>query len=99
MKRFVLLTGALVSALALAGCGPTREDRTVSGAVVGGAAGALIGGAATGRAGGALVGGLVGATAGAVVGANSPPPRRCVAVRYDYYGNQYCSRWARPRYY
>jgi hypothetical protein len=95
MKKVVLLAMAFASALALGGCGPTREDRAVSGAVVGGAAGALIGGAATGRAGGALAGGLIGAAAGGIIGANSAPERRCLTVRYDYYGNPYCARYAR----
>lgn len=99
MKKVLLLSAAMASALALGGCNsPYREDRAVSGAVLGGAAGAVIGGAATGRAGGALAGGLIGAAAGGIIGGNTPPPRRCVAVRYDYYGNPYCARYARVGY-
>ena len=95
MKKAILVAAALVSALALEGCGATREDRTVNGALLGGAAGAIIGGAATGRAGGAVAGGLIGAAAGGIMGANSPGPRRCVRVRYDYDGNPYCARYVR----
>ena len=91
MKKTLLLT----MALALGGCGQTREDRAVNGALLGGAAGALIGGAATGLAGGALAGGIIGAAAGGIMGANSEPPRRCVRIRYDYDGNRYCARYAR----
>ena len=93
MKNMILIAAALSSALALGGCGQTRDERTVNGAVVGGAAGALIGGAATGRVGGAVAGGLIGAAAGGIIGANSAPPRRCVRVRYDYNGNPYCARY------
>ncbi len=95
MKKTLLLTMALTSAMALGGCGQTREDRAVNGALLGGAAGAIIGGAASGRAGGALAGGIIGAAAGGIIGANSAPPRRCVRVRYDYDGNPYCTRYVR----
>ena len=95
MKKALLLAGAVSSALFLSGCGETRQERTLSGAVVGGTAGALIGGAATGRAGGAVAGGLIGAAAGGIIGANSGPRNRCVRVRYDYYGNPYCTRYMR----
>ena len=95
MRKTILLAGAVSSALMLAGCGETRQDRTLTGAVVGGTAGALIGGAATRRAGGAVAGGLIGAAAGGIIGANSGPHRRCVRVRYDYYGNPYCTRYVR----
>ena len=95
MKKALLLAGAVSSALFLSGCGETRQERTLSGAVVGGTAGALIGGAATGRAGGAVAGGLIGAAAGGIIGANSGPRNRCVRVRYDYYGYPYCTRYMR----
>ena len=100
MKRTLLLTLALTSALALGGCGQTRDDRAVNGALLGGAAGAIIGGAASGRAGGALAGGIIGAAAGGILGANSEPapPRRCITFRYDYDGNRYCARFARDAY-
>jgi hypothetical protein len=95
MKKTLLLALTLTSAMTLGGCGQTREDRAVGGALLGGATGALIGGAATGRAGGALAGGLIGAAAGGIIGANSEPARRCVRIRYDYDGNRYCARYAR----
>jgi len=95
MKKTLLFAGAISSAFFLAGCGETRQERTLTGAAVGGAAGAIIGGAATGRAGGAVAGGLIGAAAGGVIGANSGPRNRCVRVRYDYYGNPYCTRYVR----
>ena len=87
MKKTLLLTLALTSAMALGGCGQTRQERTVNAA--------LVGGAATGRAGGALAGGLIGAAAGGIIGANAEPNRRCVRIRYDYDGNRYCARYAR----
>ncbi len=98
MYKAVILAAAFSSALALGGCGATPEQRTVNGALLGAAGGALIGGAATGRAGGAVVGGLAGAAVGGVIGANSAPPTRCVRIRYDEYGNQYCARYARVGY-
>ncbi len=55
---------ALVSALALSGCGTDPGERTVSGAAIGAGAGAVIGLAtgtpATGAAIGALAGGAIG---------------------------------------
>ena len=100
MKKTLLLTLALTSAMALGGCGQTREDRAVNGALLGGATGAIIGGAASGRAGGALAGGIIGAAAGGILGANSEPAprRRCAVFRYDYDGNRYCARFARDYY-
>ena len=95
MKKTLLLSLALTSALTLGGCGQTREDRAVNGALLGGATGAIIGGAASGRAGGALAGGIIGAAAGGILGANAEPERRCVRIRYDYDGNRYCARYAR----
>lgn len=56
-----------VSALALAGCQTTGDDRP-PGAVVGGVAGAAMG-AGTGVGGSSLLGALVGVVAGAVIGA------------------------------
>ena len=96
MKKAFLLAVATASALTLAGCNGSREDNTVGGAVLGGAAGALIGGAATGRAGGAIAGGVIGAVAGGVIGNSQPArgDRECVRVRYDAYGNEVCTRWA-----
>ncbi len=96
MKKFIVLATALSSALALAGCGSTQEDRTVGGAAVGAVAGGLLGAAITGRPGGAVVGAVAGGATGAVIGANSPGPNgnRCVRVRYDYDGNPYCVRYA-----
>ena len=96
MTKAFLITTALASALALAGCNSNNSgDRAVGGAVLGGAAGALIGGAATGRAGGALVGGLAGAAAGGIIGAATTPNQRrqCAEIGYDAYGNQVCYRY------
>jgi len=95
MKKVILLATALSSALALGGCGATQQDRTVSGAAVGALAGGVLGAAVTGRPGGAVVGAVAGGVTGAVIGSNTPGPdgRRCVRVRYDYYGNPYCVRY------
>ncbi len=97
MKKTLLCSLALSFALALGGCGQTREDRAVNGALLGGATGAIIGGAASGQAGGALAGGILGAAAGSIIGASTAePPRRCLRFRYDYDGNRYCARYAAP---
>ena len=93
MKKTILLSVALATVLGLSGCGQTRDERAVNGAVVGGATGALIGAAATGRPGGALVGGLLGAAAGTAIGANSEPPpprRRCAEFAVDDSGHRHC---------
>ena len=55
----------LGSTLLFAGC--TKDEKTVGGIVLGGAAGAGIG-AAAGGAGGAVAGGLIGGTAGGLIG-------------------------------
>lgn len=60
----------LSSALALAACGETKQDRALSGAGIGAAGGAALGAAVAGNPwGGAAVGGAIGAGAGAAVGA------------------------------
>ncbi len=96
MKKVILLATALSSALALGGCGATQQDRTVGGAAIGAVSGGVLGAALTGRPGGAIVGAVAGGAVGAAIGANTPGPdsRRCVRVRYDYYGNPYCVRFA-----
>ena len=78
MRKMAGLSLALLMAVPLAGCGTTRDDRAVNGALLGGATGAVVGGLATGRAGGALAGGAIGAAAGAIIGAETAPQRRCV---------------------
>lgn len=61
------LSMALVTTMALAGCGDTRTERALSGAGIGAGSGALIGAATGGSlAGGALIGGAVGAATGAI---------------------------------
>lgn len=94
MKKTLACALALSAALALGGCGQTREERATNGALLGGATGAIIGGAASGKVGGALAGGIIGAAAGGIIGANSAPPPRCLRYRYDYYGTRYCARYA-----
>ena len=96
MKKTILLTAALASALALGGCNSYNpQDRAVGGAMIGGATGAAIGAAAGGHAGGAIAGGILGAAAGGIIGANTtpPPPRRCAEFDVDYYGNRHCIAW------
>lgn len=56
----------LASALLVAACGETKQDRVASGALIGATAGGIVG-ATTGSWGtGAVVGGALGAGAGAV---------------------------------
>jgi predicted small secreted protein len=64
----------------LAGCETARQDRQLTGGLIGGAAGATIGGLATRSTGGALVGGLLGGAAGAIIADETRPRRgRCYA--------------------
>ncbi len=97
MKKTVLLTVALASALALGGCNSYNpQDRAVGGALIGGATGAAIGTAAGGHAGGAVAGGLLGAAAGGIIGANTappPPPPRCAEFVVDDWGRRHCVSW------
>jgi hypothetical protein len=94
MKRILSVAVVALTAGVLAGC-YAPEERAVGGALIGGAAGAAIGGLATGRAGGALVGGVIGAAGGAMVGAATAPraacPPRAPYLRYDAYGQPFCS--------
>jgi len=84
MKK-ILIAGALLSTVALAGCQTTGPDRVLGGAALGAGSGALIGAAASGTAGGALAGGLLGGVAGALI-ADATDPGRC------YYYNRYSRR-------
>ena len=88
MKKLFVL--ALV-AVGLAACGATRQDRAVTGGLIGAGAGAAIGAVATGTAGGAIAGGVLGGAAGAIIGGNTGGHhhyrgRRCVG--HDRYGNR-----------
>lgn len=78
--RKIILIGA--AALMLAGCQTARQDRALSGALIGGAGGALIGGLAGGTGGAALAGGAIGAAAGGIIGANTRPDRCYYRDRY-----------------
>jgi len=74
MRKLVLIAMA-GGALALAGCQTDRQDRQLSGALIGGGAGAIIGGV-TGGGTGALIGGAVGAAAGTII-ADATRPGQC----------------------
>jgi hypothetical protein len=107
MQKIFPLTILIISAIALAGCGYTPEQRGISGAALGGATGTAIGAATGGGVGAALAGGALGAATGAVVGAatappppppdyyGAPPPPRCARYGYDAYGNQVCRAYYR----
>ena len=87
MKNILI---ASTFALALAGCGPTQTDRTLTGAALGGVTGAAIGGLATGTGGGAAAGAAIGAVGGAAIGAaSSPRYDRCYI---DDWGREICRR-------
>jgi hypothetical protein len=75
--RKILAVAAL--GLVLTGCQTARQDRQLTGGLIGGGAGALIGGVATNSWGGALVGGVVGAAAGAII-ADATRPGYCYRV-------------------
>lgn len=74
--RNVMIIALATTSLVLAGCQTARQDRQLSGALLGGGTGALIGGLAARSVGGALVGGAIGAVAGAAI-ADATRPRRC----------------------
>jgi hypothetical protein len=75
MRKWMTIAVA-AGALTLAGCQTAREDRMLSGSLIGGGTGALIGGVASRSVGGALAGGAIGAVAGALI-ADATRPRRC----------------------
>jgi uncharacterized protein YcfJ len=66
----------VVMALTLVGCQMAREDRVLSGALLGAAGGGLIGGLAGRSVGAALAGGVIGAAAGAII-ADATRPGWC----------------------
>lgn len=66
-------------ALLLTGCETARQDRQLTGGLIGAGAGGLIGGLATRSAGGAVVGGVIGAAAGAII-ADATRPGYCYRV-------------------
>lgn len=88
MKKIGSLLAVSALALGLAACGDTRNERTLSGALIGTGVGAAAGGLITGKASGALIGGALGAGAGAIVGSQQPGEgRRC--YRVNSYGERY----------
>jgi osmotically inducible lipoprotein OsmB len=95
MKKFLAIAAVALTAGALSACN-TPGERAAGGALIGGAAGAAVGGLATGRVGGAVAGGVIGAAGGAIIGAATTPQAQCPGrapyLRYDAYGNPYCSR-------
>jgi len=66
-------------AVVLAGCETARQDRVLTGSLIGGAAGATVGGVASRSVGGALVGGVIGAAAGGIIADETRPRGRCYA--------------------
>jgi hypothetical protein len=74
--RKLAMVALAIGALALAGCQTAREDRILSGSLIGGGAGAIIGGVASSTVGGALAGGVIGAVAGGLI-ADATRPHRC----------------------
>ncbi len=95
MKKVVALKVALATALALSGCNSyDPRDRTVGGALIGGATGAAVGGLATGTGGGALAGAAIGAVAGGVIGHATTPRRpHCARFAVDALGHRHCVAW------
>lgn len=69
--RKILAIAAL--GLLLTGCETARQDRQLTGGLIGGAAGATIGGLASRSVGGALVGGVIGGAAGAIIADETRP--------------------------
>jgi outer membrane lipoprotein SlyB len=72
-----LAVSAALLALALAGCAQTeQQQRTGTGALIGGAGGALVGQAIGGNTKSTVIGAASGALLGAVVGSATTPQRR-----------------------
>ena len=99
--RKTMVCVALISALGVAGCGYTPEQRAASGGLIGAGTGAAIAGAAGGGPGAVIASSLLGAGAGALIGANTRPPPpppiivagpppRCAEFAEDMYGRPYC---------
>jgi hypothetical protein len=88
MKKIASIIAVSALSLGLAACGETRNERTLSGALIGTGVGAAAGGLITGKAGGALVGGALGAGAGAIVGSQSRPERRSRCYSTNRYGER-----------
>ena len=84
MKKIIIASAIVISAVALSSC--TRTERN---ATVGAASGAIIGGAVTGDAGGAVAGAVVGGAAGVLV-SRADRPGRC--IYRDRYGRRYVAR-------
>jgi Prokaryotic membrane lipoprotein lipid attachment site len=81
--RKIIAIAAL--ALTLTGCQTARQDRALTGGLIGGAAGGIIGGVATNSWGGAVAGGVIGAAAGAII-ADAARPGYC--YRYTSSGRK-----------
>jgi osmotically inducible lipoprotein OsmB len=91
MNKTASIIAVSALALGLGACGETRNERTLSGALIGTGVGAAAGGIIGGNATGALVGGALGAAGGAVVGSQQPGPERRRARCYETnrYGERY----------
>lgn len=94
MRKMFSVAAIAAVAMSLAAC-TAREENAAGGAAIGAVAGGLIGAAVTGRAGGALAGAAIGGASGAIIADATRPQRECVRVRYDAYGNAYCTRYRR----
>jgi hypothetical protein len=79
--QFRKILFAIAVALTLTGCQTARQDRQLSGALLGGGAGALIGGLAGRSAGAALAGGVIGAAAGTII-ADATRPGWCYYYKH-----------------
>jgi hypothetical protein len=82
MRILIAMTAV---AVLLGGCETARQDRALTGGLIGGAAGGVIGGVATNSWGGALAGGAIGAAAGAII-ADTTRPGYC--YRYTSSGRK-----------
>ncbi|HEY0292130.1 MAG TPA: YMGG-like glycine zipper-containing protein [Hansschlegelia sp.] len=89
MKKTATIIAVSALALGLAACGETRNERAMSGALIGTGVGAAAGGLIGGNATGALVGGALGAGTGAVIGSQQPGPRRAKCYETNRYGERY----------
>ncbi|MCB4770357.1 hypothetical protein LGR54_17250 [Ancylobacter sp. Lp-2] len=86
---FALALLTAVGAASFSSAPAQAQNRTTTGAIVGGVTGAVVGGAVTGSGTGALVGGAVGAGTGAVIGAQSDRNRRARSYYFWRRGNCY----------
>lgn len=81
MRSYIL--AGVIAVATLSGCASDRDNRILTGAVVGGALGNVIGGSTGSTVGGAVIGGVIGANTGANSSNRSASRDRDYRYRYN----------------